>query len=380
MAWSAFHRPDLDRSAGASYGGVDALRGADHRGALVFARDGTSPPAGSAARNSGVSLPPLLAEPWAALLTAIEALGRSGATDALAQLGLWAGEGNPALQALCSTALSTPVSRQALLDALKDPDPRVALAAARTLAQFPGNDASAAWAEVVRSGDPSIRATALQAWMAGGAAEAVSAARVALRGSDAELAFAAAESLSASPLIEARLALEQASMSSDPAERAAVARALALLAEPGPEALRTMLVLAADPQPEVRQPALSALSQSAAPEAAGPVLEAARVGPSEDRAAALELLGNMPDRQAGAVIADSINDASPIVATAAIRAAEYRLGSEVDDAVAARLIDPGSPPELALAAARTLLRHGGPLARLYAGPIAATLAGSSGEP
>ncbi len=269
----------------------------------------------------------------------------------------------------CSATAPGQISRGSLLTGVNSADPRVALAAIRLLAQAPGDDALAVLAEASRSSNPSIRIVALQALIAGASPKGIALARAAIQGKDSNLAAAAAESLVALDRPSARQIIADSARSADPNLRLIVARALALANNPDAKLQSLMTLLAADPEFAVRKIGLGALSQIGTPPSVDPLLQVATQGRPADRAYVLGLLGNVEDPRAGPLIAAAIYDPAPEVASAAIDAARYRLGPDVDGPIVTRLLDPAAPQALKMAAARALRQHQGSMSKQYAAQI-----------
>lgn len=91
-------------------------------------------------------------------------------------------------------------------------------------------------------------------------------------------------------------------------------------------------------------------------------MRTAEVGPPEERTMALGLLGNLGDARAGDVLRRAIDDANPQIAAAAIFDTQASSGSEIEQQLLARVLDPAAALEVRRAAAQVLRQRGGEIA------------------
>jgi HEAT repeat protein len=265
----------------------------------------------------------------------------------------------------------TPEARRALVEALGAKSFQVRSAAAQVLGGVGGPEVHAALAVAARSGDRRVRPLALQALLESGAPEGLELAAAALDSPDAPMARAAAAALYATDGAEARGLLEAAITAGDATVRSLAVQALGERGDD--DGVRTLVALSADADASVRSTALNGLAMSATPVALDALLDAARRGPAEQRAHVVGLLSNVDDPRAIELIRGAVSDATPEVASAALHAAAGTLGPEIDDAIAARLLDPRAPAEVRQAAAHALRLHGGEVAERHAREIRAQI-------
>jgi HEAT repeat protein len=91
-------------------------------------------------------------------------------------------------------------------------------------------------------------------------------------------------------------------------------------------------------------------------------MRTAEVGAPDERAMALGLLGNLGDTRATDVLRRAIDDANPRIAAAAIFDAQASTGSEIEQQLLARVLDPDAALEVRSAAAQVLRQRGGEIA------------------
>jgi HEAT repeat protein len=202
-----------------------------------------------------------------------------------------------------------------------------------------------------------VRASALSALVQSGSPDAFAVARLALADKDPAVSQAAAYALMGVDSAESRELLRQVVKTGSPEVRAA---ALYTVGRDG-GVVDVLLEATGDKDPQVRAAALSALAENGSPAALDGLIDASQRGEGETRAQAMAMLGNADDARAGEALRAGVSDRDPQVAEAAIHAATWTMGAELDPLLRARLVDAGAPLEVRTAAALALRQRGVPL-------------------
>jgi HEAT repeat protein len=231
--------------------------------------------------------------------------------------------------------IGTPEAHDALMSLLSSGDAQHATAALGAMGQMLGDpDIASAVLQAGHSGDPQVRAAALQQLVGSGLPEGMKLAEEMLKSGRSEDGARALQAVMGSNLPEAQALVREAAGQEDVQVRAMAASAMASSMDPA--ATQSLIGLSRDRDPQVRAAALNSLGQVGTDEAVRVLLDATRGGETASRQAAIQALAYTDDARAAGVIAEFIKSSDPDLASSAISVSGNG-GREVDQALLAAL-------------------------------------------